>query len=348
MKEEWRRLTWIDVFQVEPHPTKPWAAIVVGPERGNSNRIVVTDYQSGKTLFDFKFPERSTLYSRPFFIVDRDVIVLPLIRRFPEEGDSARPLMQVWRIADPPILDQELTENPRPPMIPYSISSNGRLLFNGQPKDDAPNSLWVDVFDMCDQSFLTTLPPYEQPGARGDVHIAIDPRASLISQSGRTVLKFGKQGNQQLGSKKITFRLTSGTLREVGSGRTIWQASPWEKVVDADSNEGFVVAERFHDLWRQWFPKFKLDASAFRSLETGELQLRTLSEGRFDPRNINANRTLVVLADGSVHPFPFRVNWPLLALCQAILALPLVLMWAVLRWRRGRRNRTTGMELPSK
>ena len=36
---------------------------------------------------------------------------------------------------------------------------------------------------------------------------------------------------------------------------------------------------------------------------------------------------------------PPPVNFPLLALCQAILALPLVLLWAVLRWRRKGRMR---------
>jgi hypothetical protein len=47
---------------------------------------------------------------------------------------------------------------------------------------------------------------------------------------------------------------------------------------------------------------------------------------------IDGNRT-------GVYALPPHVNYPLLALCQAILALPLALLWAALRWRRKRRMR---------
>jgi hypothetical protein len=38
------------------------------------------------------------------------------------------------------------------------------------------------------------------------------------------------------------------------------------------------------------------------------------------------------------------VHWPPLALCQTILALPLVMLWAVLRWRRKRWMRLASVE----
>jgi hypothetical protein len=39
-----------------------------------------------------------------------------------------------------------------------------------------------------------------------------------------------------------------------------------------------------------------------------------------------------------VHRSPFHVNWLLLTLCQALLALPLALLWAMLRLARRRRT----------
>lgn len=339
LHEKWRRLTWLDVSQIELHPTKPWAAMVVGPEVGGANRIVVADYQRGTTLFDLKFPEKSTLYSRPFFVVDRDALVLPLVLHSKNGGGTARGALQVWKIAEPTILERELTENPRPPFVPYSVSSSGRMLFNGNPKYTPTGSDWVDVFDLNDQSFLTTLPPSEQPKISGIVHFTIDPLRSLIAPNGRTVLKFGSQGRQQVSSDKVTFKIATGTLREVGSGRTIWEASPKETVVEASQSEGFVVAEQFHDLWKQWFPNLKFETRALRGLEAGELLLRTPGDVRFDARNSNANKTLVLLNDGSVHRLPFLVDWPLLTFCQAVLAVPVILFWVAVSWRRKRRAR---------
>jgi hypothetical protein len=54
-------------------------------------------------------------------------------------------------------------------------------------------------------------------------------------------------------------------------------------------------------------------------------------------RSLHENPEQLLVADlrGVVYRYP-TVNWPLLALCQTILALPLVLLWAMLRWRRMR------------
>ena len=38
--------------------------------------------------------------------------------------------------------------------------------------------------------------------------------------------------------------------------------------------------------------------------------------------------------DGEVYSFPLAPNLQLLAFCQTILALPLILVWALQRWRR--------------
>jgi len=50
----------------------------------------------------------------------------------------------------------------------------------------------------------------------------------------------------------------------------------------------------------------------------------------------SADGSLVAGNQGAIYRAP-PVNWPILALCQTILALPLVFLWAVLRWRRRRK-----------
>ena len=89
---------------------------------------------------------------------------------------------------------------------------------------------------------------------------------------------------------------------------------------------------------RNW--NWALRTDALRDLNTGALISRYRPDA---PDRTFTNSTGTMLVVGSyVRELPPRVNWPLLALCQAILALPLVLTWLALRWRRKRRLRLAG------
>ena len=52
----------------------------------------------------------------------------------------------------------------------------------------------------------------------------------------------------------------------------------------------------------------------------------------------SSDRKLAADKVGNIFVAP-AINYPLLALCQTILALPLILLWALLRWHRNRRFR---------
>lgn len=101
---------------------------------------------------------------------------------------------------------------------------------------------------------------------------------------------------------------------------------------------GYPCYESWNQLWEKWLPNLKLNTWAIMVPVGRELDFRyrlrdypiTWSTA------VNSNATLVVLDDYDVYELPPHVNWPLLALCQTILALPLVLLWALLKWR-GRR-----------
>jgi hypothetical protein len=143
----------------------------------------------------------------------------------------------------------------------------------------------------------------------------------MISASGRAVIA---------GDASVVWNVDEGT--------PIWTPTSVESMRIVESNEQFMVKESWHRLWQRWLPDWKLETSAFRKLDDGTL-LSRMKEGDLPwPSHVNCAGTLVLASDGTIREMPPRVNWPLLALCQAILALPLVLLWAVLRWRR-RRNR---------
>jgi len=43
--------------------------------------------------------------------------------------------------------------------------------------------------------------------------------------------------------------------------------------------------------------------------------------------------------EGEVRRLPPLPNWPMLAFCQSVLAIPLIFLWLALLWRRKRRDR---------
>jgi len=132
-------------------------------------------------------------------------------------------------------------------------------------------------------------------------------------------------------------------LWDVDGQRRIWAArDDHENYREVDMASGrFLV----HEVWPPpheilpWEPKFTV---AVRSIEDGRLLHRV-----WDPHpkleHCNSTFTLGIDQDGSVYRAPPKVNWVLLVLCQTILALPLVLVWAVLRWRRRRRMRVASV-----
>ena len=69
---------------------------------------------------------------------------------------------------------------------------------------------------------------------------------------------------------------------------------------------------------------------------------RTAETNQTIPMRWNAARDLGVTYEGKVYRARPQVNWPLLILCQSLLALPLLLTWLALPWRLKRRLRMAG------
>jgi hypothetical protein len=104
--------------------------------------------------------------------------------------------------------------------------------------------------------------------------------------------------------------------------------------IDSIPPDRFETIETWYYRLGSWSGEKKV--WAVRNLRDASLVYRCWNPTTKQPYSSPDGR-LVVERDWNVHELPPRVNYPLLALCQTILALPLVLLWAVLRWRGKRR-----------
>jgi hypothetical protein len=160
-----------------------------------------------------------------------------------------------------------------------------------------------------------------------------------IAPQGNAVLRYMNEEFVPPANRRVGATGPTLALYELGDGRILWQQGLYEITTESNGPDGFLVKEEWHKLWEAWLPNLKYETLARRSLDDASLLYRTSAKIAVDPRNYNAARTLVVMSDGAVHRLPLQTNWPLFALCQTILALPLILLWAMLRWRRNRRLR---------
>jgi hypothetical protein len=337
MTQDWRPLSPGPIVYVAVHPTRAWVAIVEGHSPTKVDRVVVVDFHTGRRLFSLRIGAGIAATNPPFFHASRDVLVLPFQSRERLKAGRSEHVFEVWRIADPPVLE-ETVEDVGAFRWPFSVSATGRLRYEGNLRKEDGVFKHYDVYDFNERRYLTTSPPSEQPAANdGKFSYTVSALFSpAISPSGKTVLRFGRETNE-LNAKGNKFKPQS--IYEVGTGRILWRTHPFESVTNSHGEDDFLVEEKWHELWAKWFPNLKFETVACRSLEDGSLINRTAAEKPIQSRFSNVSRTLIAFSDGRVHRLPFLVDWNLLALCQTILALPLILLWAVLRLRRRRAAR---------
>jgi hypothetical protein len=328
---------WLELSQQSQakrvlHPNRPWIAVT---ESSKSNRVRVVDYRTGRAIFTRELPIGSRLFNHLAFIPGRDALMLPLQAKLGSEVSSH--FFEVWNLAEPATLEH-VVKDVGDFRSKAAWSSNGRMRFEGTLRMENGVYKHFDVYDFNEKSFLTSSPPSEQPAANGGkfTYKVSAEFMPAISPSGKSVLRFGRTTGELDASGS---EVTPITLYEVGTGRVLWRVGLLESVVVSHGEDGFLAVENWHELWQKWLPDFKFETVACRSLEDGSLIHRTTAASMVDPLTNNLNRSLLVLENGAVHRLPLAVNYPLLALCQAILALPLVMLWAVLRWLRRQRAR---------
>jgi hypothetical protein len=311
----WHRLTDFSVERGSVHRIRPWVLLTERKSGARTvARVVVIDWRSGKEVFSRKIPQHAHVVGFRAFFSGDDRVVIPL-QQWQEPKKQG---VEVWRIDDPPVLEMTLNDAP---IGLFPMFAASRVTFS-QPY----GTHTVDVLDLDDGRFVFSNMPRDQRPPQPN-QAPGGWRPPVLSPSGKRVLG----GDPP-------------TIWDVDSGRELWRASA-ASMVGAElrrghTNEVLSVFEHWDVLWREWLTNIKYRTYAVRDLETGRLIHRVdwPTNTVIQPSFWNAAGTLAVSNDFGVYRLPLPVNWVLLALCQAILAMPLLILWIVFRWRRKRRS----------
>jgi hypothetical protein len=284
-------------------------------------RVLVVDLRDGRILLRVTNavggqPPRDL---RGAFFIDDDVVGIETSVLPDENGDSSPDddRVEIWRLDSPG----------RPPTvvkgvdseIDLTVSRTGRMAW----QQIATTPGHVDVFDLREGRMILRHPP---PGERktnpgGGSGYWPEP---IIAADGRSV-----------------FIQMGGMLLDVDTGEVLWKNSDGGILSVLDGAEQVIVYESWQQEWLPFLPK--LETYAVRDMSSLRLVWRTWASTAPPYESSNDARQWHLDDETKfVYRLDPRVNYPLLALCQTILALPLVLLWAILRWRRKRAGAVEG------
>jgi hypothetical protein len=302
------------------HPAEPVVAFTASTDKLSDQRLAVYDLKTHRLLFETVVTERKRTLNRLFFIPGTDkLVVMGSFRGSYRPSDGTT----VFICTIPRLGGQSKVEefDVALPRLQWATTSrNGRIVIGG----DTPA---FAVFDFAEDRVVFSRPLQEgEPTSLPSSAMQYPP---AISSDGRTVLGDWPQ-----------------TLWDVEAGAPLWKARSLDFAIPdlwfadpASVGTRFVVQERWQEFWKDWVPGRFYTTLAYRDARDGSLLFRVQqTDDNIGAGSFNADWTLVV-ATGSVYRLPPRVNWPLLAFCQLILASPIVMLWAILRWRKRLRSR---------
>lgn len=281
-----------------------WSQSIEEPEDAEDFGVVlVFDLNLGREVFRWPGgktdPSRGRLGTRPFFIGDQ--LGIP-IKRPAAPSKVSQCALEIWGVdtSNAPIrIIENLCIGDDP------VASKTRVAWAADGHAD-----WIDVYDLEVDRMVFSYPPDRSGPAVGS-----ENSRPLIFGDEHTLFAASRIWDIGTG-EEISPRRTREVVRAVDEGGWIENSEEWDDVV-----------------WNL----MPIRTFVLRRAENGEFVQRT-----WHPTLIQRSRDGALFfnyEDGAVHRLPPRVNYPLLALCQTILATPLVLLWAVLRWRRNRRMR---------
>jgi hypothetical protein len=311
---KWRRATSMEdgLSSLGPsHPHKPWFAMLAseGQKPAVRRKFILIDWEKGSERTICEIPPNQTVVGGELLTANPDRLVFQLRPKGAVGSEASRGSWEVWNLNDPPTLEHRLTD--LPVGIYPNTPSHGRIAF-AFPK----GSKAVEVYDLHHGRYLFAnfalgerpSPPAKQSSGRRN-----EVTPPEISQSGQTV--FG-------GDPKTAWHIDSGEI--------VWRQAAAEEYFVDHSRRRFHVLETWDRHWIRWRPRTRFVTEAIRDLDSARLIVRLRSTGDFNRVKWNAADSLGFSLRGEVYRLP-PVNWPLLALCQAVLALPLVMLWVVLR-----------------
>jgi hypothetical protein len=301
-------VTAMTAFDVRVHPSKPWVAFrESAPPVDNPRSLVVIDWTTGTVVLARPRGVEYVRVGAPIFLGDSDQLVVPVSHPV-EAGGEDKADLEVWRLGFPSRLEKVIRGQPIPQFV--QASRTGRLAWSHQDTEGGR----VSVYDLNAESMVFSRLVWKGPRWSG-----LKLEESRLSSSGRTIMTE-----------------VSTNLWDMDSGAALWTMQGWQPPVLHD--DAFTEFEQWDKSWtRGTFLNW--NTSAIRDLDTAALRFRCWNRDASILECCSRDGTLGVTRNGSVHRLPFRANHPLLAVCQTILGLPLVMLWAVLRWRRNRLKR---------
>jgi hypothetical protein len=294
------------VFNVAIHPKRPWIAFrESAPANDNPRSLVVVDWTTGVELFvRMPHPDRLPI-RRPAFLGDSSRLAVPTAPVPPGSIGQRSTELEIWRIETPCRLEKLV----RLPSVGELLPSNSeRIALRIGMKESH-----VEVFDLDSGRRL-----FSTPVAFGDG--PFDGNARL-SSSGRGIMS---------GEPPSLWSVDDGVLR--------WSQDQSTKFHRKIFDDAFAVTE----IWDQPWARSRLagwNTVAVRELDDGRLRFRCWAQDASVSTYQSAEGRLGLAHQRDVHQLPLSINYRLLALCQTILALPLILVWALLKWRRKRKAR---------
>jgi hypothetical protein len=307
---EWKKLgpkTW---NHLGVHPTRPWAAFADNGDRKSPAKLFVIDFRTGERVFEWTAssdPKRK-LFLRECQFLDGDEFLI-------NASDPRSVFIHLSRTRGE--LARMTIDRPR-----FSATGpirNGRVALLGLVGDEGV--VEVVEFPTGRTIFSSASLPAEIKAATKDDWMS----PANLSTQGRGLFTWGSK------------------LFSVDDGRLLWSLSSIDDNMPRDPPpDSFVVHERWGKLLDRFGLSMQIDTTAVRDMETGKVLHRYCGFGRLGA--VSNNGRLAVDSFGTVYEMPLRVNWPLLAACQAVLASPLVLLWLLLRWRRRRIARRMSVE----
>jgi hypothetical protein len=291
------------------HPSKPWA-LFTGGGKDKIYDAVVLDLKTGARVFDTRtcIPRERMKLARSFaatFVGD-DAVAIP----FSNQPGKPTVDFEIWSMTSRTMLRRFEGDMTPPGMLG---SSDGRIVLY-----DARTPYRTEVFDLATGDLLGSLPPKPERIAWGQPPVSM-PLAPSLHGGGCRVLSS-----------------PAGGLFDVATGEAIWRADDHESFWIVRPPERIELREH----WSIPFVGRKLDFSTFaiRRIDDGSFlsrsQYSTLAEHR-----TNADETLFLQDAKTVRQLPLRPYWLYMVSAQAILAAPIIALWAALRWRRKRTAR---------